>query len=213
MHAAGSVSISLKFAQREIIQCSHRSKYNSYSLYESITWSLYTQYIYTIFVSYTLIRLGKRKRVGRGVLYSSEWCSVQVSHFIDDAFCIHMCQSPAPTARESAWRDERCWWRMIQPLTQGMGLHVYFKLQFSSVQSLSRVRLFATPWIAARPASLSLTNSRSSLRLAYIESVRPSSHLILCCPLLLLPPIPPSISLFQWVNSSHEVAKVLQFQL
>ena len=164
-------------------------------------------------------------------------------------------------------------------------------LQFSSVQSLSHVRLFATPWIAARQASLSITNSRSSLRLKSIESVMPSSHLSLCRPLLLLPPIHPSIrvfsnelafhissvklssvaqscltlcdpmhlsmpglpvhhqlleftqthvhrvsdaiqpsqplsspsppapnpsqhqSLFQWVNSSHEVAKVLEFQL
>ena len=85
--------------------------------------------------------------------------------------------------------------------------------RFSSVQSLSCVRLLATPWIAAHQASLSITNSRSSLRLMSIESVMPSSHLILCCPLLLLPPIPLSISLFQWVNSSHEVAKVLEFQL
>ena len=82
-----------------------------------------------------------------------------------------------------------------------------------SDQSLSRVRLFATPWTAARQASLSLTNSQSSLRLTSIKSVMPSSHLILCHPLLLLPPIPPSISLFQWVNTSHEVAKVLEFQL
>ena len=65
--------------------------------------------------------------------------------------------------------------------------------QFSSVQSLSRVRLFATPWIAAHQASLSITDSRSSCRLTSIESVMPSSHLILCRPLLLLPPIPPSI--------------------
>jgi len=66
----------------------------------------------------------------------------------------------------------------------------------SSVQSLSRVRLFATSWIAARQASLSITNSRSSLRHMSIESVMPSSHLILCGPLLLLPPIPPSIRVF-----------------
>ena len=66
----------------------------------------------------------------------------------------------------------------------------------SSVQSLSRVRLFATPWIAPRQASLSITNSRSSLKLMSIESVMPSSHLILCLPLLLLPPIPPSIRVF-----------------
>ena len=68
-----------------------------------------------------------------------------------------------------------------------------FNFQFSSVQSLSRVWLFATPWIAARQASLSITNSRSSLRLKSIESVMPSSHLIFCRPLLLLPPSPPSI--------------------
>ena len=68
--------------------------------------------------------------------------------------------------------------------------------QFSSVQSLSRVRLFATPWIAARQASLSITNSWSSPRLTSIESVMPSSYLILCRTLLLLPPIPPSIRVF-----------------
>ena len=66
-------------------------------------------------------------------------------------------------------------------------------VQFSSVQSLSHVQLFATPWIAACQASLSITNSQSSLRLTSIKSVMPSSHLILCHPLLLLPPIPPSI--------------------
>ena len=66
----------------------------------------------------------------------------------------------------------------------------------SSVQSLSHVRLFATPWIAARQASLFITNSRGSLKLTCIKSVMPYSHLILCCPLLLLPPIPPSIRVF-----------------
>ena len=69
-------------------------------------------------------------------------------------------------------------------------------VQFSSVQSLSHVRLFATPWIAAHHDSLSITNSQSSLRFTFIESVMPSSHLILCHPLLLLPPIPPSIRVF-----------------
>ena len=68
--------------------------------------------------------------------------------------------------------------------------------RFTSVQSLSRVRLFATPWIAARQASLSITNSRSSRKFMSINSVMPSSHLILCCPLFLLPPIPPSIRVF-----------------
>ena len=71
-----------------------------------------------------------------------------------------------------------------------------FRVSISSVQSLSRVRLFATPWSAARQASLSITNSRSSLRLTSIESVMPFSHVILCRPLLLPPPIPPSIRVF-----------------
>ena len=70
------------------------------------------------------------------------------------------------------------------------------KFQFSSVQSLSHVRLFMTPWITAHQASLSITNSRSSLRLTSIESVMPSSHLILCRPLLFLPPTPHSIRVF-----------------
>ena len=68
--------------------------------------------------------------------------------------------------------------------------------QSSSVQSLIRVLLFVTPWIAAHQAFLSITNSWSSLRLMSIESVMPSRHLILCHPLLLLPPIPPSIRVF-----------------
>ena len=69
-------------------------------------------------------------------------------------------------------------------------------VQFSSVQSPSRVRIFATPWITARQASLSITNTQSSLKLMSIKSVMPSSHLILCGPLLLLLSIPPSIRVF-----------------
>ena len=65
-----------------------------------------------------------------------------------------------------------------------------------SFQPLSHIRLFATPWIAAHQASLSIPNSRSLLKLMSIESVMPSSHLILCRPPLLLPPIPPSIRVF-----------------
>ena len=78
---------------------------------------------------------------------------------------------------------------------------VYLKLSqyrlFSSVQSLSHVQLFETPWTAARQASLSITNSQSLLKLTSNESVTPSNHLILCYPLLLLPPIPPTIRVFQ----------------
>ena len=77
-----------------------------------------------------------------------------------------------------------------------LGIQVYEANQFSSVQLLSRVRLFTTPWIVARQVSLSITNSQSSLKLMSIESVMSSSRLILCRPLLLLPPIPPSIRVF-----------------
>ena len=75
--------------------------------------------------------------------------------------------------------------------------------QIRSDQSLSCVRLFATPWITARQASVSITNSQSSLKLTSIESVMPSSHLILCCPLLLLPPTPPSIRVFSNESTLH----------
>jgi len=75
--------------------------------------------------------------------------------------------------------------------------------QIISDQSLSRVQLFATPWIAACQASLSITNFQSSLRLTSIESVMPSSHLVLCRPLLLLPPIPPSIRVFSNESTLH----------
>ena len=76
-------------------------------------------------------------------------------------------------------------------------------VQFSSVQSLSCVPLSATPWTAARQASLSITNSRSSLQLVSIKSVMPSSHLILGRPLLLLPPVPPSIRVFSNESTLH----------
>ena len=75
-------------------------------------------------------------------------------------------------------------------------IQLKIQVQFSLVQSLSRVQLFVTPWITERQASLSITNSQSSLKLMSIESVMSSNQLILCCPLLLLPPIPPSIRVF-----------------
>ena len=81
---------------------------------------------------------------------------------------------------------------------------------YSSVQ-FSRVWLSVTPWTVARQASLSITNSQSWLKLTF--SVMPSNHLILCHPLLLLPSIFPSIRGFSNVSSSHQVAKVLEFQL
>ena len=92
-------------------------------------------------------------------------------------------------------------------------LHNLSTNRFSSVQLLSCVQLFVTPWITACQASLSITNSWNLLKFMPIESVMPPSHLIL------LPPPPPAPNpsqhqgLLQWVNSSHEVAKVLEFQL
>ena len=89
------------------------------------------------------------------------------------------------------WEPQR--WVWIMPYTMN---RITTETQIRSDQSLSHVRLFTTPQIAARQASLSITNSRSSLRLTSIESVMPSSHLILGHPLLLLPPIPPRIRVF-----------------
>ena len=86
-----------------------------------------------------------------------------------------------------------------------------FTPQFSSVQSLSHVRLLATPWTVAYQAFVSVTNSRSLLKLMYIASVMPSNHLILYHPLPLLPSIFPNISVFS--SSLHQMAKVLEFQL
>ena len=94
----------------------------------------------------------------------------------------------------SLWRSAPYWPTTID--SHYILLRWEIPAQFSSVQSLSRVQLFVTPRIPARQASMSITNSRSSLRPTSIESVMPSNHLILCRPLLLLPPIPPSIRVF-----------------
>ena len=106
-------------------------------------------------------------------------------------------------------------WMRSSQLFQNLSHTIWSKnttTQFSSVQSFSRVRLFATPWIEARQASLSITISWSSLRLTSIESVMRSSHLILSRPLLLLPPIPPTSKsfpmsqLFTWGGQSIGVS-------
>ena len=81
--------------------------------------------------------------------------------------------------------------------------HIRTSVQFSSVQLLSHVRLYVTPWTAAYQASLSITNSQSLLKLMSIEPVMPSNHLILCCPLLLLPSIFPSIRVFSNESVLH----------
>ena len=77
-----------------------------------------------------------------------------------------------------------------------MSIYTRDGVQFSAVQLLSRVQLFLTPWTAARQASLSITNSQSLLKLMSVESVMPSNHLILCCPLVFPPSIFPSIRVF-----------------
>ena len=118
------------------------------------------------------------------------------------------------------WRNEeqiggeetkKIWLSLVKSLTiRNIYILKGVSVQFTSLQLLSGVRLFATPWIAARQASLSITNSQSLPKLMSIESVMPSP---------LSSPSPPAPNpsqhqgLFQWVNSSHEVAKVLEFQL
>ena len=105
--------------------------------------------------------------------------------------CVRLCATPWTAAYQA-------------PPYMGFSRQEYWSgLPFSSVQSLSCVRLFATPWITACQASLSITSSWSSLRLTSIESVMPSRHLILCHPLLLLPPIPPRIRVFSNESTLH----------
>ena len=82
-------------------------------------------------------------------------------------------------------------------------LRFILPFQFNSVQSLSRVSLFATPWTVARQASLSIANSQSLLKLVSIKSVMPSNHLFLCCPLLLLPSVFASIRVFSSESVLH----------
>jgi len=100
-------------------------------------------------------------------------------------------------------KSPTCYFSGYQFLCIVEGKGISLSVQFSSVQSLSHVQLFATPWIAARQASLSITNSWSLLKLMSIESVMPCSHLILCRPLLLLPPIPPSLRVFSNESTLH----------
>ena len=103
--------------------------------------------------------------------------------------------------------DENWSFPVLWPLLSFPNLLAYWMQHFHSispsVQLLSRVRLFVTQWIAACQASLSITNSWSSLKLTSIESVMPSSHLILCRPLFLLPSIPPSIRVFSNESTLH----------
>ena len=100
---------------------------------------------------------------------------------------------------------------LISEMGATVGVTMWY--QFSSLQPLSHVWLFVIPWTAACQTSLSITNSWSILKLMSIGSVMPSNHLILCCPFSSCPQSFKASGSFQWVNSSHQVAKVLEFQL
>ena len=121
----------------------------------------------------------------------------------------------------SPWVGKIPWRRKWQPTPAHLPgkFHGWRRLvdqspvQFSSVQLISCAWLFATPWTTACQASLSITNSQSSLKLVSIESVMPSNHLILPHPLFLLLSIFPSVRVFPNESSFHQMAKVLEFQL
>ena len=132
-----------------------------------------------------------------------DWRSV--SHMIIYMFQCYSLKSSHPHPLPQSPKDCSIHVSLLLSRIQGYHYHLskFHIYAFSSVQSLSRVRLFATPWIAARQASLSITISRSSLRLTSIESMMPSSHIILCCPLLLLSQIPPSIRVFSNESTLH----------
>ena len=125
----------------------------------------------------------RRERTGEG--------QMNFSGFL--AICLRLMEQKQP------------WWAL-----EGRG---QWTSHFSSVQSLICVELFMTPWTAACQPSLSVTNSQSLLKLMSIESVMPSNHLILCRPLSSAFSLSQHQSLFQWVSSSHQVAKVLEFCL
>ena len=121
---------------------------------------------------------------------SNQWCHTTISSSVSPFSCLHSFPASGSFPMSQFFTSGG---QSIRALASASVLPLN---QFSSVQSLSCVRLFATPWITAHQASLSITNFWSSLRLTSIKSVMPSSHLILCHPLLLLPSIPPSIRVF-----------------
>ena len=111
---------------------------------------------------------------------------------------------PSPTPRVYSNSCTLGWWCLVSYFDLFFDIFRNFgRIHISSVQLLSRVWLFATPWTAARQASLSITNSQSLLKLMYIESVMPYNHLILCHPLLLSPSIFPSIRVFSNESVLH----------
>ena len=109
---------------------------------------------------------------------------------------VHGATKEAGTIHDKTATNQFFQYYLLKRLSPLYILSFLSSIQFSSVQSLSHVQLFATPWTAECQASLSITNSWSSPKLMSIEAVMPSNHLILCHPLLLLPPIPRSIRVF-----------------
>ena len=111
------------------------------------------------------------------------------------------------------WTVVSCFRAKPQAVSLAAPQKVKYRVAIVVLQSLSHVRLFATPWTAARQASPSFTISWSLPMFMSIQSAMPSNHLILCRPLLFLPSIfPKHQRLSQWVSSSHQVAKVLELQ-
>ena len=154
--------------------------------------------------------LGSREMGGAGCsacYHMLSTASSELSHPILTADCCQWFLSGNYSQKEGCWL-----WKVVWRVLKKLGIKLP-SVQFSSVQLLSCVRLFATPWIAACQASLSITNSRSSLKLTSIELVMPSSHLILCHPLLLLPPIPPSIRVFSNESTLRMRWPKMEFQL
>ena len=122
-------------------------------------------------------------------------CFIYDTIHVSMPFSKIMSPSPSPT------QSKRLFYTSVSLLLLKIGAtNASVKLSFSSV---SHVLLFATPWITAWQASLFITNSQSSLKLMSIDWVMPSRHLFLCCPLLLLPPVPPSIKVFSNESTLH----------
>ena len=142
-------------------------------------------------VNITFIYTGKQKKMCD--LFSCDifwlqWSGTELKYLWNVPVCLGISRQPTQPIYSPCVHDS---------------LQEQESVQFSSVQSLSSVRLFATPWIAAGQDSLSITNSWSLLKLKSTESVMPSSHLILCHPLLLLPPTPPSTRGFSNESALH----------
>ena len=127
------------------------------------------------------------------LLVSSNWCKIQSTHHQNISACFPI-ENISKLILKSIWKCKGP--KIAKTILKRNKVNGMDKPSFSSVQLLSRVWFFATPWITTRQASLSITNSWSSPKLMSMESVMPSSHLILCRPLVLLTPIPPSIRVF-----------------